>query len=154
MGWLFLIAAIALAACILLIKRMQADQQQQKKMRERMRSSRMYAGLGLMLMQTPKEYVERVDIRPEGVTVLLLGGQQLRYLFEEHNSDNVKPDSMVILAAAVATDLDVVQDTEYFKLHRHTETTPDGKPVTCYTYILHPQRKNYLLRLMKEKGSL
>lgn len=154
MIWLFLLAIAALLVCVGLIRRMQRQRAQQQRMKERMRSSRMYAGLGLMLRSLPVDYIERVDVRQQGVTVLLLGGKQARYLFEEHDTDDVRPDAMPILAQAVATDLPAVQDTDYFKLHRIKNSTPGGEPIISYIYTLNPSRKNYLLRAMKDKGTL
>lgn len=151
MGWVFALVVAALAACLVWARRLQKEKKRQQAMVARLRASRVYRGVYEMLSALPQRDVERVEIRPEALRVFLLPRSEKKsYEFDRHGIDPLQPGPLLALAQAVAMDLPGVTEKAYYAFRTEHDYLPSGKETIWYSYTLRPERKNYLLRAMRE----
>lgn len=140
-----LLLLLALGAGLLLYLRRESARQEL--LVKRMSTSKAYRGVQQMLRMCPSQRVERVELRPEAVTVTLYPqpNEQQVYDFEAHDMDALEPVQLAALAQLVTADLPMLGDNRKYCFRQHRERVGDAM-VRWYAYMIQPAYKDQVLR--------
>lgn len=154
--WLILLGAVVcMGAAALVLQGLKKQQRRQRELMRRLRSSGMYAGIYALFRSCGERHVERMELRPEGITVMFLvpRGDTVRYVFDEHGIDPMGPELLGALAQAAAVDVPCLRDALYYRYKENTLSLPGGGRERWYAYEMKEGRKDYLLHVMEEKNT-
>ena len=143
--WILLVVLVGLVFCGISVYRDRTEGRRQAEMLRRLRASSMYDGLYSLLKSLPETAIERVTVRTEGVDIVLLNGKRRTYDFRQHRMDPLKPDLLLVLTQAIAVDVPILQDRSYYSFEPPARRDPEPR----YSYVIRHNRKDYLLRAMR-----
>ena len=151
-GLLLILSLLALVGMILLVVRLKRFHSRQELLQERIRTSETYRCVRPLIERCRKLRVERIALRPEGVTVTLFDppGKVLRCTFEEHGLDEVAPEPLQALAKAFAIELPMLADNQQYFCKIHREVAGD-ETLRWYEYMIQPAYKDSVLRQRYDK---
>lgn len=154
MEFVLLAVLVCMGVALLLLHGLRKKQQRQRELVRRLRSSGMYAGIYALFCQCNERHVERMELRPEGITVMFLipRGDTVRYVFDEHGIDPVGPEMLGAMAQAASVDVPCLRDTLYYGYEEHAIPLPGGGRERWYAYEMKEKRKDYLLQAIQEKN--
>lgn len=145
-AWVIALAAVALASLTALVCLRHA-RDRRTLLLQRVRTSRTYLCVRPMLEACESLPVERVVLRPDGVTVTLFDppGKTLSCVFEQHGLDDAAPEPLLALSQAVAEDFPILGDNQRYFFKAHQENDGD-EVLRWYEYMVQPGYKNAVQR--------
>ena len=147
MVWALLVAA-GLAAASFLLAKLRKESRKQELLVERMRQSETYLLIRPMLLACQDKRVERIELRPEAVTVTLFSppGKKMQLRFEKHGMDPLEPVQLQTLAQLIGIELPEMTDNRRYFFKDHREPMSGGGIMHWYAYMVQPRYKDEVLR--------
>ena len=146
-GGLRTMALVLIAVLAAALVQLRRYRKRQELLQERILTSETFLCVRPLLERCRTLRVERVILRPEGVTVTLYDppGKMLRCAFDEHGLDHAAPEPLLALAHAATEVLPMLGDNRQYFFKVHKEETGD-EAFRWYEYMIQADYKDSVLR--------
>ncbi len=157
MPFLIVLALAAVVTALVFLRRyiMRRDRREQDRL-ERMRSSQLYAHLQPVLKKSERYCVERIEIRPDGVTIALFWpmNKVFHFDFEARGIPLLeRPESLQALTRLISMELPWLNNMEHYCLSTHRSVI-QGQSRQWYAYEAQLRYRDAVLRALYDQPGM